>query len=65
MKIVISTDDLIDVLQEIIESKKDAIELEIDEHKLYIATLECGGAGYCNDYEPIIATTQSEIENIR
>ena len=64
MKIVVRTDDLIDIIQDIIEDRKDAIELEIDEHKLFIATLECGGTGYCNDYEPIIAMTQSEIERI-
>lgn len=64
MKIVIKTDDLIDRIQEIINEQKEAVEIEIVEHKMYIATLECGGLGYCNDYEPIIALTAEEIENI-
>lgn len=64
MKIVVRTDDLNDVIQEIIDARKDAIELEIDDHKLHIATLECGGLGYCSDYEPITAMTQSEIQRI-
>ena len=74
-RIVVKTKELLEVIEEIKEDNKEAVEIsidmiedsetEIEEKCLMFATLECGGRGYCGDYERIREITPEEIRQIQ
>lgn len=73
-KIIVRTKELLQVMIEIANEEKEAVEITIGKFEnintgiyekcITFATLECGGEGYCGDFDRICEMTDEEIENI-
>ena len=65
MKITVKKKELLDVLVEVFNELEntgsDGIEIQIDDNKLYFATLEGGGVGCCMDFDYVQGLTKDEI----
>lgn len=64
MKITVRIEKLLEMLNEAVESDYKVVELEIDNNELNIAAIECGGLGYCGDFDIIKGLTDEEIAEI-
>ena len=68
MKITLRKNDLLKTLLEVFEETDrtgaEGIEIEIEDNKLHIAIIECGGLGCCDDFEPIHGLSQNEIDEL-
>lgn len=65
MTITVNKNDLFKVLVEVYEETNNSgatgIEISIHDNKLFLATIECGGAGCCADFDSIRGLTPNEI----
>ena len=64
MIITVRIKDLLNVLNEVMKEPAEAIEIEIDNNEIFIATVECGGLGGTNDFDTIKGLTEEEISEL-